>query len=268
MKISKELRVDPGQAVDLRAIDPDATPSAKKEDADKLLAEHVLEMDRLQYLLYAENKHALLIVLQGMDAAGKDGTIRHVMSGMNPQGVKVTSFKTPSAEEQDHDFLWRIHKAVPCKGEVGVFNRSHYEDVVVVRVHDLAPKDVWKARYEQINAFEKMLTDCGVTILKFFLHISKDEQLERLKARVTDPTRNWKLSPTDFAERKRWDDYTNAYEDALEKCSTSWAPWHIVPANKKWYRNLVISQVIVDTLRGFDMRYPPAACDLSTLKIE
>jgi PPK2 family polyphosphate:nucleotide phosphotransferase len=202
-----------------------------------------------------------------MDAAGKDGTIRHVMSGVNPQGCRVTGFKVPSAEELDHDYLWRIHAAVPGRGEIGIFNRSHYESVLVERVHNLVPEPVWSKRYDQINDFEKLLANDGVMILKFFLHISREEQRERLLARLHDPTKVWKCSPTDFSERPLWDAYTKAYEEALSRCSTEWAPWFIIPANKKWYRNLAVSQVIVETLAGADMHYPPPTFDVSKVTL-
>jgi PPK2 family polyphosphate:nucleotide phosphotransferase len=192
-----------------------------------------------------------------MDAGGKDGTIKHVMRGVNPQGCQVTSFKVPTKEELEHDFLWRVHKAVPRRGYIGIFNRSHYEDVLVVRVDNLAPEPVWQQRYEQINHFEKLLADTGTTILKFYLHISKDEQKERFEARLQDPHKNWKFSMEDVEKRQQWDDYTHAFEDALSRCSTPWAPWYVIPANHKWYRNLVISEIIVDTLTRLDMRYPP-----------
>jgi PPK2 family polyphosphate:nucleotide phosphotransferase len=222
----------------------------------------------LQELLYAENKHALLVVLQGMDAAGKDGTVRHVMNAFNPQGVRVVSFKVPTPEDLAHDFLWRIHKVTPRLGETVIFNRSHYEDVLVVRVDGLVPKPVWKARYAHINHFERMLSDAGVVILKFFLHISKEEQKKRLLERYEDPAKQWKFSVDDVKKRAQWDDYQQAYADALMECSTEWAPWYIVPADRKWYRNLVISQVIVDTLQKLDMHFPPLAEDARNLHFE
>jgi PPK2 family polyphosphate:nucleotide phosphotransferase len=208
-------------------------------------------------VLWAESKHALLIVLQALDAGGKDGAIRHVFRGVNPQGCQVTSFKVPTEEELDHDFLWRIHKATPRRGYIGIFNRSHYEDVLVVRVRNLAPESVWQQRYEQINQFEKLLAETGTTILKFFLYISKEEQRERFEARLQDPRKNWKFSMGDVEDRGYWGDYMRAYEDALSRCSTPWAPWHIIPANHKWYRNLVVSQIIVEALDKLDMHYPP-----------
>jgi len=203
-----------------------------------------------------------------MDASGKDGTIRHVMYGVNPQVCSVTSFKAPTSEELDHDFLWRIHNAVPPRGEIGIFNRSHYEDVLIVRVHDLVPKTVWSARYEQINDFEKMLSKNNVTILKFFLHISKDEQKERLQERLNDPTKNWKMNPEDLKERELWDDYQKAYEVAIEKCSTKYAPWYIIPANKKWFRNIAVSEIIIETLENLKMKFPKPAFDPSTIVVE
>jgi PPK2 family polyphosphate:nucleotide phosphotransferase len=210
----------------------------------------------------------VLIVFQGMDAAGKDGTIRHVMSGLNPQGCTVTPFKVPSAEEAKHDFLWRIHKAAPRLGEFAIFNRSQYEDVLVVRVHNLVPKSIWSGRYEQINSFEKLLAGANVKVLKFFLYISKDEQKERFRSRLKDPTRQWKLSEADFVERKYWEDYLRAYEDALTKCSTPWAPWYVIPANKKWYRNLAVSQVIVEALEEMKMKFPPPSLDITKVRLK
>jgi PPK2 family polyphosphate:nucleotide phosphotransferase len=264
---SKELLVKPGKKVKLSHWDPEDTLGwdkghKMKESLDK----NIEKLDKLQYLLYAEHKRALLIVLQGLDAAGKDGTIRHVMAGVNPQGCKVTPFKKPSVEEAEHDFLWRIHKAVPQLGDIGIFNRSHYEDVLVTRVHDLVPKDVWSKRYAQINDFEKMLDANHVKIVKFFLHISKDEQKRRFQQRIDDPDRRWKISDADFAERKFWDDYTKAYEVALEECSTDHGPWYVVPSNKKWFRNLAVSHIITETLEGMNMKFPPPTVDVKKLK--
>jgi PPK2 family polyphosphate:nucleotide phosphotransferase len=267
MNLSRKLIVEPGSKARIAERDPDATAGFRKSDADEILAERTRRLAELQYLLYAENRRAVLIVIQAMDAGGKDGTIRHVMSGLNPQGCRVASFKVPSAEEADHDFLWRIHKEVPPKGEFGIFNRSHYEDVLVVRVHGLVPAGVWRARYDQINAFEALLAANDVTILKFFLHISKEEQLERFRARLEDPTRRWKLSGADFAERDFWDDYVKAYEDALTRCSTKHAPWFVIPANHKWYRNLAISSILVETLEALDMKFPEPKIDLSGIQL-
>jgi PPK2 family polyphosphate:nucleotide phosphotransferase len=266
-KFSKELMVKPGKKVHLSKYDPDDTAGWDKGHAmEKSLGKAVETLDKRQYLLYAEHKRTLLIVLQGLDAAGKDGTIRHVMAGVNPQGCKVTSFKVPNPEEAAHDFLWRIHKAVPGHGEIGIFNRSHYEDVLVVRVHKLVPKEVWSKRYDEINSFEKMLVENNVTILKFFLHISKDEQKKRFLKRIDDPDRRWKISEADFHERKFWDDYVEAYEDALTKCSSDDAPWFIVPSNKKWFRNLAVSHVIAETMESMDMKFPKPTIDVSKLK--
>ncbi len=245
-----------GERVRLSDYAPDFTGSYNKQSAQELLETNLTRLRELQNVLYAEHKHAVLIILQGMDASGKDGTIRHVMRGINPQGVQVTSFKVPTAEELDHDFLWRIHRHTPARGMIAIFNRSHYEDVLVVRVEELVPRSVWEARYEHINAFERLLTDSGVTILKFFLHISKAEQKKRFEERLRAPEKQWKFAAGDLQVRQKWDDYMAAYEDALTRCNTPWAPWYIVPADRKWYRNLVISSVLVETLERLDMRYP------------
>ena len=226
-----------------------------------------MRLDELQYLLYAEHQHALLIVLQGMDASGKDGTIRHVMSGFNPQGCRVTAFKVPTSEEADHDFLWRVHRAVPAKGDIAIFNRSHYEDVLVARVRTLVPKEVWSRRYEQINQFESLLKENDVTIVKLFLHISKDEQKERLEERLKDPTKQWKLAVADFDNRKYWDEYIAAYEDALARCSTDAAPWYIIPADRNWVRNLAITQILVETLESLKMKLPKPTFDRSDYEL-
>jgi len=269
MKLGKRFMVAPHTRLKLGEFDPDDTAGFEKGDkAHARLEKNITRMEDLQYRLYAESRRALLIILQGMDASGKDGTVRHVMSGLNPQGCRVTSFKVPSAEEAGHDFLWRIHKAVPAHGEIGIFNRSHYEDVLVVRVHELVPKSVWSARYDQINAFEKLLTENGVTILKFFLHISKQEQKERLEARLEDSSRNWKISPADLKERKLWNDYVKAYEAVLSRCSTSAIPWFVIPSNKKWFRNLAVSQIIVETLERMNPQFPKPAFDITKLKVK
>ncbi len=264
---SKELIVKRGTKVKLADYDPDDTLGWDKGHKAKASSEKAIErIDKLQYLLYAEHKHALLIVLQGLDAAGKDGTIRHVMAGVNPQGCDVTSFKKPSTEELEHDFLWRVHTAIPKYGDIGIFNRSHYEDVLVVRVHDLVPKSVWSKRYDQINQFESTLNQNNVKILKFFLHISKDEQKKRFEERIDDPDRRWKISQSDFAERKFWPDYTRAYEIALENCNTPYAPWYVIPSNKKWFRNLAVSHIIAETLESMKMKFPAPTVDISKLK--
>jgi PPK2 family polyphosphate:nucleotide phosphotransferase len=248
---------DPGYTGEFR--DKDETKAELKQSTDTLR--------ELQRVLWAEGKHALLIVLQAMDAGGKDGTIRQVFRGVNPQGCQVTSFKVPTKEELAHDYLWRIHKATPRRGYIGIFNRSHYEDVLVVRVHNLVPEEVWKQRYEQINHFERLLADSGTTILKFFLHISKEEQKERFEARLADPAKNWKFSMGDVEERAYWDDYQRAFEVALSRCSTPRAPWYVIPANHKWYRNLAVSRIIVETLEGLDMHYPPPLPDAGEIVI-
>ncbi|MCB0191022.1 MAG: polyphosphate kinase 2 family protein [Anaerolineae bacterium] len=261
--------VKPGQKVKLQEIDPNDTGKIKnKKEAKDLLAEKIDRMAELQNVLYAQDKHALLIVLQAIDAGGKDGTIRSIMSGVNPQGVHVTSFKKPTEEELAHDFLWRIHQEVPERGMIGIFNRSHYEDVLVVRVHNIVPPGVWKQRYKHINNFEQLLADSNVTLLKFYLHISKDEQKERFQARLDQPHKRWKFNPGDLAERALWDDYMTAFEAAFEKCSTKVAPWHIVPANKKWYRNLLIAEKIIETLEGLKLEYPAPAEGLDDIVIE
>ena len=218
--------------------------------------------------LFAENKRSVLLVLQGMDTAGKDGTIRNVMRGVNPQGCTVNSFKRPSSEALDHDFLWRIHFRVPRRGDIGIFNRSHYEDVLVVRVHNLVAEEEWSQRYEQLNQFEKMLTETGTTIVKCFLHISKETQRERLQARLDDPEKRWKFSEHDLSERKLWDKYQIAYEAALTRCNTSWAPWNIIPSDKKWYRNLLVSELLLKTLQDMDPQLPESKIDVDGLVIE
>ncbi len=269
MDYRKEYVVKPGGKVDLPKFDTGKTKGVKdKSQGKEILRENCKRLDELQYLLYAENKRSLLVVLQAMDAGGKDGTIRHVFGPINPQGCKVTSFKAPTAQELEHDFLWRIHRHTPRKGEIAVFNRSHYEDVLVVSVHNLVPEKVWSKRFEQINCFERTLSQQNVHILKFFLHISKDEQLERFRARVENENKHWKISPADFEQRKYWDDYMLAFERVLNKCSTEQAPWYIVPADHKWYRNVVVSSILLETLEGLDMKFPEPACDVSKIKLE
>lgn len=269
--------VKPGDNVSLNGVGDscnlERTPEyigsyRKKGETKKPLKKLQKQMFKLQELLYAESQHALLVILQGMDTCGKDGTIRKVMAGINVQGCSVVNFKVPSVDEISRDFLWRAHKAVPQKGKIGIFNRSHYEDVLVVRVHDLVPKSIWEQRYQQINDFEKMLVENGTVVLKFFLHISKDEQKERLEARINDPSKHWKITEADIRERAYWDDYMQAYETVLQKCSTDWAPWYIIPANKKWYRNLVITERIVETLEGLDMKFPKPTSDVSILSVD
>ncbi|MBN1642965.1 MAG: polyphosphate kinase 2 family protein [Anaerolineae bacterium] len=262
-------RVPFGDGIRLADVDADDTgPFAHKREAKAQLKANVKRMNELQELLYAEGKHALLIVLQAMDAGGKDSTIRHVMDGFNPQGCHVAGFKVPTERELAQDFLWRIHPHTPQRGHVSIFNRSHYEDVLVVRVEQLAPEEVWRARYEHINAFERLLADSGVTILKFYLHISKDEQRERFEERLQRKEKNWKFSLGDLETRSKWDDYMSAFEEVFARCNHPWAPWYVVPANKKWYRNWVVSSVIVDALERMKMRYPPAPEGLEDVVIE
>ncbi|MCC9076295.1 polyphosphate kinase 2 family protein [Litorilinea aerophila] len=269
-KTVDHYRVEPGMAVDLSRWDPDdrSVFSGSKAEGKARTKALNRRLEALQELLYAEGKHKVLIVLQAMDTGGKDGTIRHVFDGVNPQGVRVAAFKVPTPEELRHDYLWRVHKHTPGSGEIVIFNRSHYEDVLVVRVHNLVPPEVWQRRYEHIRQFEKLLADEGTTILKFFLHISPEEQKERLQARLDTPHKRWKFNKGDLAERKRWDEYMQAYADAIRETSISYAPWYIVPANRKWYRNLVVSQVIVDALEALDMRYPEAEPGLESITIE
>jgi PPK2 family polyphosphate:nucleotide phosphotransferase len=254
----EEFRVKPGMKVDLSQWDPEGSIaiSAGKKEAQQTVEDQLIRLDELQELLYAEHKHRLLVVLQAMDTAGKDSTIRHVFRGVNPQGVRVASFKVPTPIELDHDFLWRIHPHTPGLGEIAIFNRSHYEDVLVVRVHKLVPEEVWRNRYAEINAFERELADEGTTILKFFLYISPEEQKQRLQERLDVPRKRWKFSSADLKERKLWPRYMKAYQEALSQTSTEWAPWYIVPANRQWYRNLIVSTVLVQTLEGLKMSYP------------
>jgi PPK2 family polyphosphate:nucleotide phosphotransferase len=266
--LARKLIVPPGSKIKLKKFDPGATCGLDKKSCVDSLCKNLERLAVLQYLLYAEARRSLLVVLQGIDAGGKDGTIRHVMSGLNPQGVDVTSFKVPEGPERRHDYLWRIHRAVPEWGKIGIFNRSHYEDVLVVRVHGLVPKPVWSKRFDQINDFERTLTDTGVRIVKFLLYISKDEQAKRFHERLDDKTKSWKFSPADLKEREYWDQYTDAYEDVLRKCSTERAPWYLIPANNKWFRNLAVSQILCETLESMDLKFPKPAADLSGIKFE
>jgi PPK2 family polyphosphate:nucleotide phosphotransferase len=268
--MSEHYRVKPGSEVRMREWDPDddkAFPECK-EDACVKLDDLRLRLEKLQAMLYAEHKNKLLIVLQGMDTAGKDGTIRHVFEGLNPQWVTVAPFKVPTIDELDHDFLWRIHKQVPGKGQMTVFNRSHYEDVLVVRVKNLVPEHIWKKRYQSINDFERMLCEEGTTIIKFYLNISKEEQRKRLQERIDDPNRRWKFSLGDLKERERWHEYMKAYEDAISKTSTEYAPWYMVPSNKKWYRNYVVASVMVKALEDMNLKYPKTDQNLEGLIIK
>jgi PPK2 family polyphosphate:nucleotide phosphotransferase len=261
-------RVEPGTAFRLSDVDPGETEHyrAKKDVRQQLEAQRG-RIAELQERLYAENREGLLIVLQAMDTGGKDGTIKHVFEGVNPQGCRVSSFKAPSAEEANHDFLWRYHKSAPAKGRIGIFNRSHYEDVLIVRVKNLVPEEIWRPRYEIINDFERSLTLGGITVLKFLLHISKDEQKRRLQRRLDNPDKRWKFDQSDIRERLLWDEYQGAYQYMINACSTEHAPWYVVPADKKWYRNLVAARTIADTLEAMDPRYPPAEEGLEDVTI-
>ncbi|MBY6240233.1 polyphosphate kinase 2 family protein [Methylosinus sp. Sm6] len=259
--------VAPGEKLRLAKIDPSETGKHKsQEEAAPKIAAHIERMAKAQYLLYADGSQSLLIVLQALDAGGKDGAIRHLFSGMNPQGVTVACFKQPTPLERSHDFLWRIHAHAPPRGFVTIFNRSHYEDVLVARVHNLVPRDVWSKRYDEINAFEHLLCrDGNVRILKFYLHISPQEQLARFKQRLDDPARNWKISESDYTEREYWPQYVEAYEEALERTSAKHAPWFVVPSNHKWYRDLVVSRIVVDTLEDMKLTLPPTRVDLKQI---
>lgn len=261
-------RVVPGAHVQLAHQDPnDSGPYTRRRDAESDFEDAKVRLDQLQERLWAEHRRSLLVVFQAMDTGGKDGVIRGVFSGINPQGCRVSDFKQPSAEELDRDFLWRIHQRVPGRGLIGVFNRSHYEDVLVVRVHQLVAPGVWRQRYGLINDFEHLLSTNGTTILKFFLHISKQEQAERLQKRLDDPAKTWKFSASDARERQYWDDYMAAYEDALSRCSTDAAPWFIVPANRKWYRDVVVARIVADTLARLDPHPPEPDPAIEKLKI-
>ena len=241
---------------------------ADRETAEKEFRGLRKELADLQFKLYAEGKQKLLVVLQALDAGGKDSTIRKVFRGVNPQGVQVTSFKAPTKEELAHDYLWRIHQHVPAAGMIGIFNRSHYEDVLIVRVQNIAPEEVWSKRFEHINQFEKLLADTGTKIIKIYLHISKNEQKERLQERLDNPERNWKFESGDLKQRAKWDDYELAFEDVFAKCSTEQAPWYVIPADNKWYRNLAVSRILVHTLREMDPQFPPAEEGLENIVIE
>jgi PPK2 family polyphosphate:nucleotide phosphotransferase len=269
MNFSK-YRVKPGSKVDLKDWDPEdksASPGTKEED-EKRLMELAARIDEQQELLYAEAKRGVLVVLQGMDTSGKDGAIRHVFHEVDPLGVRAVRFKAPTEDELAHDFLWRVHPHAPAKGEVVIFNRSHYEDVLVVRVHKLISEAECKRRYELINAFERLLADNMTVILKFYLHISKDEQRKRLQDRIDNPKKQWKFRINDLAERKLWPDYMKAYTDALAATSTEWAPWYVVPSNSKINRNLFVSSVLLDSLEGLKMQYPRPKEKLDGIVVE
>ena len=267
MKYSKRFRVEPGTMVDLARID--AGFKDKYESPVHAMPEieaYNQRLRELQYLMYAEGGRSLLICLQGRDAAGKDGTINHLLGAMNPQGCTVTGFKVPSEEEAAHDFLWRAHKATPSKGQVAIFNRSHYEDALTVRVQNMVPKEVWSKRFAHINNFEKLLHDNGTHIVKFYLHIDAEEELKRFKTRVQDPTRHWKISERDYEARSFWDAYTDAFEDVLSECNTEYAPWFIIPSNHEWFRNLAISRIVAEKLDSLNMHFPEPMADINEIK--
>ena len=266
----KEHRIKPGNKIDLSEFDPSDTGEFKdgKMAGLAVVADLTRELGMLQEMLYAGRQHKVLVILQAMDTGGKDGAIKKVFEGVNPQGVRVASFGVPTRTELEHDYLWRAHLQVPARGEMVIFNRSYYEDVLIVRVHELVPPEIWKDRYAQINAFEEMLTREGTTILKFFLHISKEEQKKRLQARLDDETKHWKFNPADLPERKFWDAYMKAYEEALSRTSTDEAPWYIVPSDKKWYRNLTVSALLVGALEALHMEYPKGDFDPRKIVIE
>jgi len=268
MNYNKRFRIEPDSKVHLKDTDPGCHGDyASHVEAAAELQRHLQRITTLQRALYADRSHSLLIVLQGIDGAGKDGTCWHVIGAMDPQGAEVKSFKPPTEEERDHDFLWRVHPHAPGRGRVAIFNRSHYEDVLVVRVHKLAPKKVWKPRYDFINDWERLLTEENdTTILKFFLYISKEEQLARFKERLDDPSHQWKISASDYAERDKWDDYIEAFEAALERCSTKHAPWFVIPSNHKWFRNLAVSSIIADALEDMDIQMPKPAVDIEEIR--
>jgi PPK2 family polyphosphate:nucleotide phosphotransferase len=266
--IDSPYLVKPGSRAKLSKWTTDETGRFKDKSEGRDATEgNLKKLDEMQEVLYAQSKFAVLIVLQAMDAGGKDGTIESIFSGVNPQGCAVSSFKAPSSLELSHDYLWRVHAACPSRGMIGIFNRSHYEDVLIARVKKLVPKQVWNKRYRHINEFERMLADEGTTIIKFYLHISKQEQNERMKARLADRAKRWKFNPADIVEGKRWDDYMEAFEDTLSECSTDHAPWYVVPADHKWYRNWVVSDIIVRTMKKLDLKYPDEVEGLDKIKL-
>lgn len=269
MSYREQFRVAPGSPVRLSVISPNSPESFNPEEkrtAKDLLDDYRGQMEALQYRLYADGQRSLLVVLQAMDAGGKDGVIRHVFSAMNPQGTRVQPFKQPSPTEAARDFLWRAHLHAPARGEVVIFNRSHYEDVLVVRVHQLVEESIWRARYAQINQFEELLASNGTKVLKFYLHIDADEQLARFGKRLEDPNRHWKISESDYSERAYWPQYLQAFEEAMEKTSTEIAPWYIIPSNQKWFRNFAISQIITETLNEMDLKIPPVKVDIDDIR--
>lgn len=275
--ISKDLTINintflvkPRTTVKLRQYDPDygKKQTRKMEQAETELSELSNHMSHLQYKLFADRSQALLIILQGVDTSGKDGTIRHVMEAFNPQSCRVVSFKEPTTEETAHDYLWRVHKALPSKGEITIFNRSHYEDIIEVRVHKMIPPSIWSQRYRQINEFEQYLSENNIKIIKLFLHISKDEQNKRLEDRLKDPKKRWKINEKDIQKRKYWDEYLKAHEDIINKCNASWAPWYIIPSNIKWFRNIVVATILVHTLEGMKLSFPEPKVDISKMNIQ
>ena len=267
MDYRKKFRVKPGEKLRLGKIDPSFTGEHQSDAMAKEATEHSrAKLAHMQNLLYAEHRHSILIVLQALDAGGKDGTIKHVFSGVNPQGVRVASFKQPTPPELAHDFLWRVHPHAPGRGEIAIFNRSHYESVLVERVHKLIDKPTWTRRYGEIRDFEDLLCRNGTTILKFFLHISKEEQLARFAQRLEDPGHNWKISEADYTEREFWDDYIEAFEDAIRATSTREAPWYVIPSNAKWFRNLAVSQIIADAMADLGLAYPPPSVNLAEIR--
>ena len=266
--LAHATRIAPGSKVDLAEHPPGAKLGLGDEDsARERTAKRAKRMTELATMLMAEHRRAVLVVLQGMDASGKDGTVKHCLGGLNPMSVRVAGFKAPTSTELAHDFLWRIHQVLPQRGEIGIFNRSHYEDVLVVRVEELVPKAVWKKRYAAINAFEQYLADEGTQVVKLFLHISPKEQAERFHERISDPTKNWKFSPDDLVKRAKWDEYMTAYRAMLERTSTKAAPWHVVPSDHKWVRDAVVTEVLTQTLEGFDLKWPELAPEMRTLVV-
>lgn len=266
MNFSEIFRVQPDSKVKLAAIDPANTLNFTKDQTKDIRRENARHIEDLQYKLYAENRQSLLIILQALDAGGKDGTIKNVMDAMNPQSCRVQAFKTPTAAELSRDFLWRVHLVTPKRGEVVVFNRSHYEDVLIARTHNLVPKEIWTQRYELINGFERLLTLSNTRVIKFFLHISKAEQLARFLRRLKDPAKNWKISMDDYSERQLWEDYQEAFEDVFAKCSPTTAPWYIIPADNKWFRNMAVSQIIRETLEDMQIKMPQATVDIKEIR--
>jgi PPK2 family polyphosphate:nucleotide phosphotransferase len=267
MDYRKEFRVDPGDKLRMKKLDPAYKGKHTSEVEAKQDTENYRQkLGRQQAVLYAEHKQSILVVLQALDAGGKDGTVNHVFSALNPQGVRVAAFKQPSPVELAHDFLWRVHPHAPAHGEIAIFNRSHYEDVLVTRVHKLIVKATWTERYQRIRDFEALLVENGTTILKFFLHISKEEQLQRFAQRLDDPARNWKISESDYSERALWDDYIEAFEDAIRATTTREAPWYVIPANHKWFRNLAVSQIMADTMADLGLAFPAPSVNLADIR--